>query len=189
MRSIRIALSLCVLTLLLFGIVYPAAMVGLGNLLAPRAAEGLPIYRDGVLVGFENVGQVFNSPAYFWSRPSAVNYDASATGGSNLGPTNPELLQLVQDRIDTLRTYHPGLRPQDIPVDLVTASGSGLDPHISKQAALLQVSRLAKTRNLSEEDLTQLVDRHTQSPFLGLLGPGDYVNVLRLNLALDELAQ
>lgn len=187
MKTLRTILGLAVLTLLLFGIIYPLAMVGIGQLIAPEAAKGKPVYRDEVLVGFENVGQQFNGSNYFWSRPSAVDYDASSTGGSNLGPTNPDFLQLVQNRIDTLLAYHPGLQKSEIPIDLVTASGSGLDPHISKEAALIQIKRLAKNRGISEEKLTQLVKKHTEDPFLGIAGPGNYVNVLKLNLSLDEL--
>jgi potassium-transporting ATPase KdpC subunit len=116
-------------TLLLFGIFYPLAMVGIGQLVQERA-NGLPIYRGKTLVGYENIGQSFHSPKYFWGRPSAVNYDASSTGGSNLSPTNPEYLEMVETRMDSLLKYHPGLNKEDIPVDLVTASGSGLDPNI-----------------------------------------------------------
>lgn len=187
MKTIRTIFSLAILTLLLFGIIYPLAMVGIGQLIASDAAEGKPIYRDEVLVGFENVGQQFNGSNYFWSRPSAVDYDASSTGGSNYGPTNPDFLELVQNRIDTLLAYHPGIKKAEIPVELVTASGSGLDPHISKEAAMIQIERLAQNRNISAEKLEQLVEEHVEQPFLGIAGPGNYVNVLKLNLSLDEI--
>ena len=186
MKSLRIALVLGFSTVILFGVLYPLAMVGIGKAM-PHQANGLPIEKDGKLIGFENVGQPFNSAQYFWSRPSAVDYDAASTGGSNLGPTNPDFLSLVQSRIDTLAKYHSGLAKVDIPVELVTASGSGLDPHITKQGALIQLNRIAKNRGLDAESLNQLVEEHTESPFLGLFGPADRVNVLRLNLALDEL--
>lgn len=186
MKSLRIALVLGFSTIILFGVLYPLAMVGIGKAM-PHQANGLPIEKDGKLIGFENVGQPFNGSQYFWSRPSAVNYDASSTGGSNLGPTNPEFLSLVQSRIDTLTKYHSGLAIVDIPVELVTASGSGLDPHITKQGALIQVSRIVANRGLNPESLINLVKNHTESPFLGLFGPSDRVNVLQLNLALDEL--
>jgi potassium-transporting ATPase KdpC subunit len=187
MKSLRIALVLGFSTIILFGVLYPLAMVGVGKAM-PRQANGLPIERDGKLVGFENVGQPFNSSGYFWSRPSAVDYDASSTGGSNLGPTNPDFLALVQSRIDTLLKYHPGLTAEEIPVGMVTASGGGLDPHITKLGALIQIGRVAENRGLDAERLTQLVEEYTEKPLLGLFGPSDRVNVLKLNLALDKLA-
>lgn len=189
MTSLRRPLALAAITLLIFGIIYPAAMTGLAQLLSPHGAAGKPVYRDGALVGFENIGQPFNSPLYFWGRPSAVGYGAAAASGSNRGPSNPDFLQLVQSRIDTLLKYHPGIGPQDIPPDMVTASGSGLDPHISKAGALMQVKRIAASRRISEEKVRELIESHTQRPLLGILGPGNIVNVLKLNLALDEEAK
>lgn len=186
MKNLIKPLGLAALTLLIFGIIYPVAMAGLAQLLSPHGAAGKPVYRDGALIGFENIGQAFESPDYFWGRPSAVAYDASATGGSNRGPSNPDFLQLVQSRIDTLLKYHPGIGPEDIPPDMVTASGSGLDPHISKTGALMQVQRIAAGRRMSEEKVRELIEAHTRRPLLGILGPGDIVNVLKLNLALDE---
>ena len=188
MKSLRIALVLGFSTILLFGVLYPLAMVGIGKAM-PDQANGLPLEKDGKLIGFENVGQPFNSSKYFWSRPSAVDYDASSTGGSNLGPTNPDFLALVQSRIDTLTKYHPGMTKAGVPVELVTASGSGLDPHISKQGALIQVNRVAENRGIESEIIIQLVEEHMESPFLGLFGPADRVNVLKLNIALDELTE
>lgn len=187
MKTLRNILVLTFLSLLLFGIAYPLAMTGVGQLIAPEAANGKPIYKNETLVGFENIGQSFNSSRYFWSRPSAVAYDASSTGGSNLGPTNPEFLALVQKRIDTLLAYHPGLTKNEIPVDLVTTSGSGLDPHISREAALIQVNRLAEARNLSVEALKNLIDEHTEGALLGIAGPENFINVLKLNLSLDQM--
>ncbi|SDJ99904.1 K+-transporting ATPase ATPase C chain [Catalinimonas alkaloidigena] len=187
MKTLRIPLVLSLITLLLFGVLYPLTMVGLGRLMPHRAA-GLPIERDGVLVGFEAIGQPFHRAHYFWGRPSAVEYNAAATGGSNLAPTNPEFLALVQARIDTLVKYHPGLMPAQIPVELVTASGSGLDPHISRAGALLQVGRIAAARGMAVGTLRQLVEAHTEPPLWGALGPAGRVNVVRLNLALDALA-
>ncbi|AVR45183.1 potassium-transporting ATPase subunit C [Christiangramia fulva] len=187
MKTLRNILVLSFLSLLLFGIAYPLAMTAVGQAIAPNAADGKPIYRNDQLVGFENIGQNFKSSQYFWGRPSAVDYDASSTGGSNYGPTNPEFLALVQHRIDTLMAYHPSIKKSEIPVELVTASGSGLDPHISNEAALLQVNRIAKQRNLSKEELKNLVDEHTEGALFGIAGPENYVNVLKLNLSLDEL--
>lgn len=174
-------------SLLLFGVIYPLLIVTIGKL-APSYAGGLPIWEEGKLVGFENIGQPFVSRKYFHSRPSSVNYDASSTGGSNLGPTNPDFLNLVKSRIDTLLYDNPGLEVGDIPVDMVTASGSGLDPHISQKGALIQVSRIARVRELPREQLVQLVETHTEKPLWGLFGPGDRVNVLELNRALDQLS-
>ena len=188
MKSIRRTLGLALVTMLIFGITYPAVMVGVAKMVAPEASKGNPIYQNDKLVGFAQIGQSFTSSKYFWSRPSAVGYDASATGGSNLGPTNPDFLQQVQNRIDTLSAYHPGLAKKEIPADLVTASGSGLDPNISKEAALIQVSRVASVRGIASGQLVQLIEDQTQKPLLGLLGPGDYVNVLQLNLALDQFS-
>jgi len=187
MKSIRRTLGLALLTMLIFGIAYPAAMVGLASIIAPEASKGNPIYKNDQLIGFEQIGQSFTSSKYFWSRPSAVGYDASGTGGSNLGPTNPDFLKLVQSRIDTLLAYHPTLSTEEIPVDLVTASGSGLDPNISKAAALIQVNRIAAKRGISIKKLEQLIEENTEKELWGLFGPGNYVNVLQLNLKLDTL--
>ena len=138
------------------------------------------------LVGYENVGQPFSEPQYFWGRPSAVDYDASATGGSNLGPTNPKFLQTVATRLVDFRQAHPGVTAEEIPVELVTASGSGLDPHISYPAALIQVDRVAQARGANATAIRTLVDELTEAPLFGLFGPAARVNVLKLNVALDE---
>ena len=190
MKSLRKVLGLAFLTMLILGVAYPLTMIGIAHAISLSGSEGNPIYKnDTTLVGFEQIGQNFKSPKYFWGRPSAVNYNASATGGSNLGPSNPKFLKLVQSRIDTLLLYNQGLKIGDIPVDLVTSSASGLDPDISKQAALIQVKRVAKARNLSPQQLNHLIDQHTHKPLLGIFGPGNYVNVLKINLALDKLDQ
>jgi K+-transporting ATPase ATPase C chain len=144
--------------------------------------------KDGKTVGSELIGQPFDDPKYFWGRPSATSpfpYNAGASSGSNQGPTNPALKKAVQDRIDALRAADPG-NTSPIPVDLVTASGSGLDPDISPAAALYQVRRVAKTRGLAEDAVRQLVEQHTQGRQFGFLGE-PRVNVLKLNLALDAL--
>ena len=149
MITIRRTLGLALLTMFIFGIAYPVVMIGIAKIIAPEACQGNPIYKNKMLVGYAQIGQSFNSSKYFWSRPSAVSYDASATVGSNLGPTNPDFLQLVENRIDTLLAHHPGLSKEEIPVDLVTASSSGLDPNFSREAALIQVKGIAATRGLS----------------------------------------
>lgn len=137
-------------------------------------------------MGWKLLGQKFTDDRYFRSRPSAVDYNAAASGGSNKGPTNPEYLQSVQSRIDSFLAHNPGIQKQEIPSDLVTASGSGLDPHISVQAAYIQVARIARRRNLSEEKVRNLVARNIEKPLLGLFGT-EKVNVLQLNLNLDGL--
>jgi K+-transporting ATPase ATPase C chain len=135
---------------------------------------------------YENVGQRFESDKYFYSRPSAVSYNAAASGGSNKGPSNPDYLAEVQARIDTFLVHNPDIRKEDIPSDLVTASGSGIDPNISVQAAKVQVKRIAKIRNISETTIHQLIEQQTEKPLLGLFGT-EKINVLKLNLALDNL--
>ena len=140
------------------------------------------------MIGFENIGQKFTDLRYFWGRPSAVDYNGASTGASNKGPTNPDYLKTVQDRIDTLLKYNPGIKKSDIPADMVTASGSGLDPHISIQGAMFQTPRISKARNIDEEKLRALVEKNIERPLLGLFGP-ERINVLKLNLALDGLSQ
>ena len=186
MKQFRIAvLSTLVLTALT-GLLYPFAITGLAQLLFPKQANGSLIYKDGKTVGSSLIGQPFDDPKYFWSRPSAtgpVPYNGAASSGSNLGPTNPALFKAVQDRVNALRKADPD-NTQPIPVDLVTASASGLDPHISPAAAAYQAGRVAKVRGISLATVQELIQKHTQGRFLGLLGePG--VNVLELNLDLD----
>ncbi|CEJ70176.1 Potassium-transporting ATPase C chain [Chryseobacterium oranimense G311] len=135
---------------------------------------------------YANIGQEFKSEKYFHGRPSSVNYNAAGSGGSNKGPSNEEYLETVKKRIDTLKMNHPGMENTKVPVELVTASGSGLDPDISEQGALYQIKKIAQVRNISEEKLRDLVKNQTEKPFLGLLGPSK-VNVLKLNIALDQL--
>lgn len=135
---------------------------------------------------YANIGQEFKSEKYFHGRPSSVNYNAAGSGGSNKGPSNEEYLETVKKRIDTLKMNHPGMVNTKAPVELVTASGSGLDPDISEQGALYQIKKIAQVRNISEEKLRDLVKNQTEKPFLGLLGPSK-VNVLKLNIALDQL--
>ena len=187
LKQLRIAvLSTLVLTVIT-GLIYPFAITGLAQLLFPKQANGSLIYKDGKAVGSSLIGQPFDDPKYFWSRLSAtspVPYNAASSSGSNLGPTNPALLKAVQDRVDALRKADPDNK-QPIPVDLATASGSGLDPHISPAAAEYQVGRVAKVRGLPVMAVRGLIQKHTQGRFLGLLGePG--VNVLELNLDLDS---
>lgn len=177
-------LSLTVVT----GLFYPALVTGIAQVAFPFQANGSLLSQHGQVKGSTLIGQSFSEPQYFWSRPSATNpfpYNAESSSGSNLGPTNPELLSKVQDRLKALRQGQPG-EDKLIPVDLVTSSGSGLDPHLSPAAALYQVPRVARARGLSEARVQQLVRQHTEDRQVGILGE-PRVNVLRLNLALADL--
>jgi K+-transporting ATPase ATPase C chain len=173
---------------LLTGIVYPLAVTALGQVAFPRQANGSLLVQDGRAVGSALIGQPFSHPRYFWGRLSAtspVPYNAAASAGSNYGASNPALRAAASERIAALRAADPG-NEQPIPVDLLTASGSGLDPHISPEAAAYQVARVARARGLNEETVRRLVTRHTQGRQSGLFGE-PHVNVLQLNLALDEM--
>ncbi len=188
LKYFRPAIVSLVLLTALTGIVYPIVVTGIAQMLFPRQANGSLIMKDGKAVGSELIGQPFDDPKYFWSRPSATSPfpdNAGASGGSNLGPTNPDLQKAVQGRIDALRAVDPG-NTAPIPVDLVTASGSGLDPHISPAAALYQVRRVAKARSLGEDTVRNLVEQYVEGRQFGFLGE-PRVNVLKLNLALDAL--
>lgn len=187
--QLRPALVLLVALHVLTGVVYPLAVTGIAQVVWPGKANGSLVVVDGRPRGSRLIGQPFSTPGYFWGRPSAtspVPYDASASSGSNLGPTNPALLDLVRARIATLRLADPSLTGP-IPVDLVTASASGLDPDISVAAALAQIPRVARARGMSEASVRTLVEAHAVAPTLGLLGE-PRVNVLLLNLALDAAA-
>lgn len=178
--------SLAALTLIT-GLLYPLIVTGVAQVLFPRQANGSLIITDGKPGGSSLIGQPFDAPKYFWGRPSATSpfpYNAAASSGSNLGPTNDALMKAVQARIDALKTADPD-NPLPIPVDLVTASGSGLDPHISPAAAEYQIRRIARVRGLEETVVRRLVSHHTEGRQLGVLGE-PRVNVLMLNLALDR---
>lgn len=187
-RLLRPSLSLLAALSLLTGVLYPLAVTGVAQAAFPRQAGGSLLLRRDRVVGSELLGQHTRLLGHFWGRPSATNplpCDASASAGSNLGPTNPALREAIQRRIAELRAADPS-NQAPIPVDLVTSSGSGLDPHISPAAALFQASRVARARGLPEAQVRALVQRHTEGRTFGLLGE-PRVNVLRLNLALDDL--
>ncbi|MBL8552185.1 MAG: potassium-transporting ATPase subunit KdpC [Hyphomonadaceae bacterium] len=182
-RTLRPALVLFALFTLLTGIVYPLALTAIGQALFQHAADGSPIVRDGRVVGSALIGQSFTRDDYFWGRPSAAGggYDARASGGSNLGPTS----HVLADRVRAEAARY-GVAAKDIPVDLLTTSGSGLDPHISPAAARFQAQRVAGARRVPIEAVRRLIEAHTELPIAGILGEAR-VNVLELNLALDEL--
>jgi potassium-transporting ATPase KdpC subunit len=183
--QLRPAFFMLLIFTVITGVIYPLAVTGIAQVLFPSQSNGSLIMVDGKAVGSELIGQKFDDPKYFWGRPSAAGYNAAASSGSNYGPMNPALLQAVQARIDTLKAADPE-NTLSIPVDLVTASASGLDPHISVAAALYQVHRVATAHGLSEADVQSLVEKYTEGRQFGILGE-PRVNVLKLNLALDEL--
>ena len=176
------ALKLSFLMLLLVSIVYPALVWGIAQF-APASGKVEFVKQNEKIVGVALVGQSFTQDRYFWSRPSAVNYNAAGSGGSNKADSNPDYQQTIKARIDTFLLHNPTVKLNEIPSELVTASGSGLDPDLSPQAALVQVARISKNRHLPEQKLRELVEKQTKKP---LLGP-QTVNVLALNLALDHL--
>ena len=186
--QLRPAIIMLVLLTVITGLLYPLAVTGLAQVLFPQQANGSLIVKDGKPIGSALIGQPFDDPKYVWGRLSATSpfpYNAAASSGSNLGPTNPALITEVQGRIDALKAADPS-NTQPIPVDLVTSSGSGLDPNLSPAAAMYQVPRVARVRGLSEDQIRQLVNQFTEDRQFGLLGE-PRVNVLKLNLALDTL--
>lgn len=185
---LRPALVIFAALSLVTGLAYPFLTTGIAAAVFPHEAAGSLIKQDNRIVGSELIGQAFSSPGYFWGRPSAtapMPYNGAGSSGSNLGPRNPALADAIQSRIAALKAADPD-NPVPVPVDLVTASGSGLDPHISPAAAAYQAARVARARNLSRTDVDALIQAHTERPWLGVLGD-PAVNVLTLNLALDQL--
>ena len=186
MSHLRAALVSLVVLTGVTGVVYPVVVTAIAQLVFPYQANGSLIVKDGKVVGSTLIGQSFDDPRYFWGRPSATSpfgYNAASSSGSNLSPTNPALVKSVQERVDALRAADPDNKTA-VPVDLVTASGSGLDPHISPAAARYQVGRVARARKLDPTAVRQLVESHTEGRQWGFLGE-PRVNVLALNLALD----
>lgn len=183
MKDFVTAVRIFAILTVILGTAYPLAVWGIGQAAFRNQANGSLIVRRGEIVGSRLIGQGFDDPKYFWGRPSGAGYNGAASSGANLGPTNPALFEGMQNRVKELRDADPG-NQEPVPTELVTASGSGLDPHISPRAAEFQVPRVARLRNMAQDDVRRLVRQHTESPDLGILGEAR-VNVLELNLALD----
>ena len=186
LKELRPAILMVVLATALFGLAYPLGMTGIAQFVFPHQANGGIITKNGKPVGSSLLGQQFEDPKYFWGRLSATTpypFNGGSSSGSNLGPNNPDLMKAVQARIQALRSADPANKAE-IPVDLVTASGSGLDPHISPAAAEYQLQRVAKSRGIDESKVRALIEQHTNGRWIGLIGE-PVVNVLELNLALD----
>lgn len=179
------SLKLTGILILISSVIYPLLIAGIAKM-APGGGKGQTIEVNGKIVGYENIGQNFTDDKYFQGRPSAVSYNAAGSGGSNKGPSNPDYLVTVQARIDTFLVHNPDIPKKYIPSDIVTASGSGLDPNISVLAAKVQAPRIAKIRNKNEKDIYVLIEKLTEKPLYGIFGP-EKINVLKLNIALNTL--
>jgi len=186
-QNIFPAIKLTIVCIIFFMGIYPLFIWGIAQA-APKNGKGETVSVNGKVAGYKLEGQNFTDDKYFYSRPSAVNYNAAGSAGSNKGPTNPDYLKTVADRIDTFLVHNPGIKKEDIPSELVTASGSGLDPDLSPDAAYIQAKRIAQIRNISEQQLNNLIAKNIQQPLLGLFGTA-HVNVLQLNIQLDEIKQ
>lgn len=182
---ILIAIRLTLIMLVLLVVVYPLVVAGIARF-APGEGKGETISVNGKVVGYANIGQAFTRDEYFQGRPSAVDYNAAGSAGSNKGPSNPDYLKTVQARIDTFLVHNPTVQKAQIPAELVTASGSGLDPDLSPEGASVQVARVANARHLPVAAVQSLLDKYTEGPLWGVFGPST-INVLKLNVALDAL--
>jgi potassium-transporting ATPase KdpC subunit len=181
-KNLLISLKLTLIMIILLSGLYPL-LIAVAGKAAPGSGDGEKLMVNGKVVGYANIGQKFTEDKYFWGRPSAVDYNAAGSAGSNKGPSNPDYLKVVQERIDSFLAHNPGVTKEQIPAEMVTASGSGLDPHISPASAYIQVARVAKTRGLDEAKVKAIVDKQVDT---NPVGP-DVVNVLKLNVALDAL--
>ncbi|HEY5325556.1 MAG TPA: K(+)-transporting ATPase subunit C [Mucilaginibacter sp.] len=180
------SLKITIILLVLLSGLYPLIIAGIGKF-TPGQGDGVTVTYKGRVVGYANIGQKFTKDQYFWSRPSAANYQADASAGSNKGPSNADYLKGVEKLIDTFMVHNPTVKRADIPAELVTASGSGLDPDLSPEGAKIQVARIAKVRHISVARIEKIINYNTEGPLLGLFGPAT-VNVLKLNVALDEMS-
>lgn len=179
------SIKLTVVMIILCAVLYPLLIAGIARF-APGQGKGETISVNGKVVGYARVGQSFTQDKYFQGRPSAVNYNAAGSGGSNKAASNPDYIQTVKDRIDSFLVHNPGVKKEEIPAEMITASGSGLDPDVSPEGAAVQIKRISAIRNISIQKLQTLIDEHTERPLAGILGP-QKVNVLQLNIALDQL--
>lgn len=179
------AVKLTFVLVIICAVLYPLLIAALGKM-APGAGKGEQLILNGKVVGYANIGQKFTDDKYFWGRPSAVEYNAAGSGGSNKSTTNQDYLKTVEERINSFLEHNPEVKRADIPAELVTASGSGLDPDISPEAAYIQVKRIAAERGMEAKKLEALVKNQTEQPLWGLFGPAK-INVLKLNIALDHL--
>lgn len=184
-QNILPAIRLTLVCMVFFMGIYSVLILAAAQL-APGKGKGETVTVDNKVVGWKLLGQKFTEDKYFWSRPSAVDYNAAGSGGSNKGPSNPDYLQQVRDRIDSFLMHNPAVKKEEIPSDLVTASGAGLDPHISIQGAYVQAKRIASVRNMPVEKINSLVENNIEGPLAGLFGTKK-VNVLQLNIELDKL--
>ena len=179
------SLKMTLVMLVICAALYPLLIAAIGKL-TPGNGKGETVMVNGKVVGYAEIGQKFDQDKYFWSRPSAAGYNAAGSAGSNKGPTNPDYLKDVQSKIDTFLAHNPGVKKEEIPAELVTYSGSGLDPDISPAGAYVQVARIAGTRKITEDKIKELIAQHIQKPLLGFLGP-EKINVLKLNVDLDAM--
>jgi len=185
MKTIFSAIRLTLISMVLFAVIYPLIITGFAQF-APNKGKGETVSINGKTVGYKLLGQSFTEDKYFWSRPSAVGNNAAGSAGSNKSPSNADYLATVQTRIDTFMVHNPQVSKSAITAEMVTASGSGLDPDISPASAIIQVKRIAAARHINEDKILALIESNTKQPLLGLFGP-DAVNVLALNVGLDEL--
>ncbi|MEO6720475.1 MAG: K(+)-transporting ATPase subunit C [Ferruginibacter sp.] len=176
------SLKLTIVLIIVCAVLYPLLIAAIAKF-APGGGSGEKLTVNGKVVGYANIGQKFTEDKYFWGRPSAVDYNAAGSGGSNKGPSNPEYLQVVKERIDSFLLHNPTIKREQVPAEMVTASGSGLDPDISPQSAQIQVARISRTRNIPVDKLVELINNQTEKP---LFGPA-HVNVLKLNISLDKI--
>ncbi|WP_436485830.1 potassium-transporting ATPase subunit KdpC [Chitinophaga sp. ARDCPP14] len=179
------SVKLTLLLVVLLGGIYPLFIAGVAKM-APGKGDGIKVMYNGKVVGYENIAQKFSDDKYFQPRPSTVDYNAAGSGGSNKAAGNPDYLKTVQERIDSFMVHNPDVKKENIPAELVTASASGLDPHLTPAAAYVQVPRVAKLRGIPADKLQQLIDANTKGPLMGLFGLST-VNVLKLNIALDDM--
>jgi K+-transporting ATPase ATPase C chain len=179
------SIKLTIVFIILCAVLYPLFIAAVAKL-SPGGGKGETVSVDGKIVGYANIGQKFTDDKYFQGRPSAVDYNAAGSAGSNKGPSNPDYLKLVQERVDSFLVHNPSIKKEEIPAELVTASGSGLDPDLSPMGAKVQVKRIAAVRKLEESKIINLIDKQTEKPLMGMFGPPK-VNVLKLNIELDKL--